>query len=200
MEITSVDESLGALGYLFVHPRTFRISTTLFKKFTNNTAQNGCGFSSSQGCCSLSIACSWETDILLVGLRILQLLDHGLALSAGRSFDRLAHLHCISAYPRLSTCQPCVLCVSPPSWNCSVNGANTELVIATTDYFARSLGFTQLTLGLIVVCLTGAVPLTSLVDSKSVHGVHTRLAWPQTDHVLISSQLPQMPSPPSPMQ
>ncbi|KAF4842704.1 hypothetical protein CGCSCA4_v008602 [Colletotrichum siamense] len=29
------------------------------------------------------------------------------------------------------------------------------------DYFARSLGFTLLTLGLLVVCLSGAVPLTS---------------------------------------
>ncbi|KUI66417.1 hypothetical protein VM1G_01549 [Cytospora mali] len=33
------------------------------------------------------------------------------------------------------------------------------------QYFARSLGFAQLTLGLVVVCLTGAVPLTSLVDT-----------------------------------
>ncbi|KAI8212686.1 hypothetical protein K4K54_008754 [Colletotrichum sp. SAR 10_86] len=29
------------------------------------------------------------------------------------------------------------------------------------DYFARSLGFALLTLGLLVVCLSGAVPLTS---------------------------------------
>lgn len=34
------------------------------------------------------------------------------------------------------------------------------------QYFARSLGFAQLTLGLVVVCLTGAVPLSSLADSE----------------------------------
>ncbi|ROV91776.1 hypothetical protein VSDG_06452 [Cytospora chrysosperma] len=33
------------------------------------------------------------------------------------------------------------------------------------QYFARSLGFAQLALGLVVVCLTGAVPLASLVDT-----------------------------------
>lgn len=41
----------------------------------------------------------------------------------------------------------------------------------TEQYFARSLGFAQLTLGLVVVCLTGAVPLTSLVDSESKHSL-----------------------------
>lgn len=42
--------------------------------------------------------------------------------------------------------------------------ANTEL--AVEEYFARSLGFTQLALGLIVVTLSGAVPLTSLTECK----------------------------------
>lgn len=42
---------------------------------------------------------------------------------------------------------------------------NTKSVVE--QYFARSLGFAQLTLGLVVVCLTGAVPLGSLADSKS---------------------------------
>ncbi|KAJ4421636.1 hypothetical protein N0V82_003637 [Gnomoniopsis sp. IMI 355080] len=37
----------------------------------------------------------------------------------------------------------------------------------TEQYFARSLGFAQLTLGLVVVCLTGAIPLTSLVDTPT---------------------------------
>ncbi|CAN8098736.1 unnamed protein product [Discula destructiva] len=35
------------------------------------------------------------------------------------------------------------------------------------QYFARSLGFAQFTLGLVVVCLTGAVPLTTSVDNST---------------------------------
>ena len=36
-------------------------------------------------------------------------------------------------------------------------------------YFARCLGFTQLTLGMVTVVLTGAVPMTSMVESKCAH-------------------------------
>ncbi|KAJ9157826.1 hypothetical protein NKR23_g58 [Pleurostoma richardsiae] len=34
-------------------------------------------------------------------------------------------------------------------------------------YFARSLGFTQLALSLVLVCLSGALPLTSMVDNPT---------------------------------
>lgn len=51
-------------------------------------------------------------------------------------------------------------------------GVSTHIAsLVTEQYFARSLGFAQLTLGLVVVCLTGAIPLTSLVDGKHCHGV-----------------------------
>jgi hypothetical protein len=46
-------------------------------------------------------------------------------------------------------------------------GMSTDAKLVVEQYFARSLGFAQLTLGLVVVCLTGAVPLGSLADSKS---------------------------------
>lgn len=43
---------------------------------------------------------------------------------------------------------------------------SADLKSVVEQYFARSLGFAQLTLGLVVVCLTGAVPLGSLADSE----------------------------------
>jgi len=38
---------------------------------------------------------------------------------------------------------------------------------AVERYFARSLGFAQMTIGLLVVCLSGAIPLTSMTENPA---------------------------------
>jgi hypothetical protein len=57
--------------------------------------------------------------------------------------------------------------------------ARADPMSVVEQYFARSLGFSQLTLGLVVVCLTGAVPLGSLADSKSK--LHREICFPRPD-------------------
>lgn len=45
----------------------------------------------------------------------------------------------------------------------------TLMATALEEYFARSLGFALLSIGLMVVLLSGAVPLVSRVDGKTSH-------------------------------
>jgi hypothetical protein len=58
-------------------------------------------------------------------------------------------------------------------WPQAINGLLTidgDVMQPSTgveNYFARSLGFALLTLGCVTVVLTGAVPLDSMVESKS---------------------------------
>ncbi|KAG8165294.1 hypothetical protein KVR01_005569 [Diaporthe batatas] len=54
-----------------------------------------------------------------------------------------------------------------PTFIASLLTPNYEHANPVEQYFARSLGFSQLTLGLVVVCLTGAVPLGSLADTPA---------------------------------
>ena len=52
--------------------------------------------------------------------------------------------------------------------DCTTSQPETDSrLLAVEQYFARSLGLSQLAVGLLVVVLSGALPLTSLVDSKS---------------------------------
>ncbi|ROW16143.1 hypothetical protein VPNG_01780 [Cytospora leucostoma] len=57
-----------------------------------------------------------------------------------------------------------------PTFIASLLTPNYQHANPVEEYFARSLGFTQLALGLIVVTLSGAVPLTSLTESPTDAG------------------------------
>ncbi|KAK3329585.1 hypothetical protein B0H66DRAFT_541537 [Apodospora peruviana] len=56
-------------------------------------------------------------------------------------------------------------------------------VNAVEQYFARSLGFSQLAAGLLIVVLSGALPLTSLVDTPA------ETVSPYADAVVLVSML-----------
>ncbi|KAH8891069.1 hypothetical protein GQ53DRAFT_168628 [Thozetella sp. PMI_491] len=54
-----------------------------------------------------------------------------------------------------------------PAFISSILSTDYQQIDYVEQYFARSLGFSQLTVGLLLVILTGALPLTSAVDTPS---------------------------------
>ncbi|KAK0618255.1 hypothetical protein B0T17DRAFT_537355 [Bombardia bombarda] len=63
------------------------------------------------------------------------------------------------------------------------NGAVVTPINAVEQYFARSLGFSQLAVGLLLVVLSGALPLTSLTETPA------NTVSPYADAVILVSML-----------
>ncbi|KAK2626943.1 hypothetical protein QTJ16_004118 [Diplocarpon rosae] len=60
----------------------------------------------------------------------------------------------------------------------------TDKVLALEEYFSRSLGLTLLTLGILIVLLTGSVPLTSSISDTTNAAVTTEANDPKAPYAV----------------
>jgi len=95
-----------------------------------------------------------------LGYIYLQFWEPGLAEHSSSPSDYLPGVYQLPSSPRASGCKLSVRVVSTLAY------LVIDMNPALEDYFARSLGFALLALGLVVVVLTGAVPLASVADGR----------------------------------